>query len=75
LDLLIRLGEQHTALELKYLVAALHATASGELFDLPNQSANDIGRYDVIKDITRGLDLDDVRSRSDLRRTSTALLA
>ena len=53
LDLLIRLGERRTAVELKYLVAALHATVNGELFDLPNQSANDISRHDVIKDITR----------------------
>lgn len=53
LDLLIRLGERGTAIELKYLVAALHTTANGELFDLPQQSANDISRHDVIKDITR----------------------
>jgi hypothetical protein len=53
LDLLVRMGERRTAIELKYLVAALHATVSGELFDLPHQSAYDISRHDVIKDITR----------------------
>ena len=53
LDLLVSLDQQRTAIELKYLVAALHATFNGELFDLPNQSANDISRHDVIKDITR----------------------
>jgi hypothetical protein len=53
LDLLIRLNQQRTAIELKYLVAALHATINEELFDLPNQSANDISRHDVIKDVTR----------------------
>jgi hypothetical protein len=53
LDLLVRLNQQRTAIELKYLVAALRATFNGELFDLPNQSANDISRHDVIKDITR----------------------
>lgn len=53
LDLLVRLGERRTAIELKYLIAALNATVNGELFDLPHQSANDISRHDVIKDITR----------------------
>jgi hypothetical protein len=51
--MLVRLGERRTAIELKYLVAALHATVDGELFDLPSQSAQDISRHDVIKDITR----------------------
>jgi hypothetical protein len=53
LDMLIRLGGRRTAVELKYLVAAMHATISEESFDLPHQSANDISRHDVIKDITR----------------------
>jgi hypothetical protein len=53
LDLLVRRGERRTAIELKYLVAALHASVAGELFDLPHQSANDISRHDVIKDIAR----------------------
>ena len=53
LDLLVRIGERRTAFELKYLVAALHASVGGERFDLPHQSANDISRHDVIKDITR----------------------
>jgi hypothetical protein len=53
LDMLVYLGEQRTAIELKYLLAALHATVGGELFDLPSQSAQDISRHDVIKDITR----------------------
>lgn len=53
LDVLVRIGERRTAIELKYLVAALHATVDGELVDLPSQSAQDISRHDVIKDITR----------------------
>ena len=53
LDMLIRLDGTRTAVELKYLVAALHATIGEETFDLPHQSANDISRHDVIKDITR----------------------
>jgi hypothetical protein len=38
---------------LKYLLAGLRATVGGELFNLPHQSANDISRHDVVKDITR----------------------
>jgi hypothetical protein len=53
LDLLVRQAEWRTAIELKYLVAAVHASVGQELFDLPHQSANDISRHDVIKDITR----------------------
>jgi hypothetical protein len=53
LDMLIRLDGRRTAIELKYLVAALHAILGEESFDLPHQSANDISRHDVIKDITR----------------------
>jgi hypothetical protein len=53
LDLLVRLDGRRTAIELKYLVARLHATVGGVLFDLPHPSANDISRHDVVKDITR----------------------
>jgi hypothetical protein len=53
LDMLIRLRGARAAIELKYLVAALHAIIGEESFDLPHQSANDISRHDVIKDITR----------------------
>jgi hypothetical protein len=53
LDMLIRLGGMRTAIELKCLVAALHAAIGEESFDLPHQSANDISRHDVVKDITR----------------------
>lgn len=53
LDMLIRLRGIRTAIELKYLVAALHTIIGEESFDLPHQSANDISRHDVIKDITR----------------------
>jgi hypothetical protein len=53
LDLLIALDGIRTAIEVKYLLAGLHASVGGELFDLPNQSANDISRHDVVKDITR----------------------
>jgi hypothetical protein len=53
LDLLVHLDGTSTAIELKYLLAGLRATVGGEFFDLPHQSANDISRHDVVKDITR----------------------
>ena len=53
LDLLVHLDGTSTAIELKYLLAGLRATVGGELFNLPRQSANDISRHDVVKDITR----------------------
>jgi hypothetical protein len=53
LDLLVYLDGASTAIELKYLLAGLRSTVDGELFDLPHQSANDISRHDVVKDITR----------------------
>ena len=53
LDLLVHLDGTSTAIELKYLLAGLRATVGTELFDLPHQSANDISRHDVVKDITR----------------------
>jgi hypothetical protein len=53
LDLLVRLDGTSTAIELKYLLAGLQATVGGELFHLPHQSANDISRHDVVKDVTR----------------------
>jgi len=42
-----------TAIELKYKSRRLHVNVRGEIFDLLNQSAQDIGRYDFLKDIQR----------------------
>jgi hypothetical protein len=55
LDLLVALGADRVAIELKYLVARFHGDVDGELFELPNQAAQDISRYDYIyiKDIGR----------------------
>jgi len=41
------------AIELKYKTRRLQATINGERFDLTNQSAQDIGRYDFCRDIER----------------------
>jgi hypothetical protein len=46
-------GHEVVAIELKYKTRSLQATANGEVFDLLDQSAQDIGRYDTLKDIQR----------------------
>jgi hypothetical protein len=46
-------GHEVVAIELKYKTRSLQATAKGEVFDLLDQSAQDIGRYDTLKDIQR----------------------
>lgn len=45
LDVLIQLGGERIAIELKYLVARFEGVVGGELFDLPNQGAHDISRH------------------------------
>lgn len=42
-----------TFIELKYLKAAWSGVVSSERFDLPNTGAQDIVRYDVLKDLER----------------------
>lgn len=53
LDMAVSVGGVRTALELKYLVRALSCQVEGERFDLQAQAAQDIRRYDVVKDIRR----------------------
>lgn len=53
LDVLIDLGDERIAIELKYLVRGTRLEVHGELFDLPNQAAQDLSRYDFIKDVER----------------------
>ena len=53
LDVLAVIDGRRVAIELKYLLRKLTATVEGELFDLPDQSAQDIRRYDFVKDILR----------------------
>lgn len=45
--------EGHVALELKYLTRAVETEIAGEKFKLKNQGAQDISRYDILKDVTR----------------------
>lgn len=45
--------DTHFAVELKYLTARLEAKVQGEEYLLRNQSALDLQRYDIVKDISR----------------------
>jgi hypothetical protein len=53
LDLLVMLAGRRIAIELKYFVTRLTATVFDEKFDPPSQGAQDLSRYDFIKDIGR----------------------
>lgn len=52
-DIWIADGEERVGIELKYKTRALKVTVHDEEFDLLNQSAQDIGRYDTLKDVQR----------------------
>ena len=51
-DLWIK-GDQTSAIELKYKTRKLDVNVKGESFNLLDQSAQDIGRYDFLKDVER----------------------
>ena len=53
LDLWVRAGGQSCAIELKYKTRGLTVESNGEVFDLLDQSAQDIGRYEILKDVAR----------------------
>lgn len=53
LDMLLVLDGRRIAVELKYLVRGFAGAVDGEDFDLPDQGAHDISRYDVVKDVVR----------------------
>jgi hypothetical protein len=53
LDVLATFDDQRVAFELKYLLRNLTTSWKGEDFVLPSQSAQDVRRYDFIKDIIR----------------------
>ena len=53
LDLVVTHGGWRTAIELKYLKRRLDVEVGGEFFSLSDDSAQDIGRYDVLKDVQR----------------------
>lgn len=53
LDVFAVIDGRRIAVELKYLLRKLTATIEGELYELPNQAAQDIGRHAFVKDIGR----------------------
>ncbi len=53
LDLLVCMASEEIAIELKYKTRALRCDYAAEAYDLLDQSAQDHGRHDFIKDITR----------------------
>ena len=44
---------ERLAIELKYLTASVEAVVAGEEFHLRSQAAQDLGRYDILKDLVR----------------------
>ncbi len=52
-DILVMIGRAQYALELKYKKRRLECVSGGEKFVLTNDGAQDIGRYDFIKDVVR----------------------
>lgn len=53
LDLLYQAPGEELAIELKYKTRLLQLSHEGEMYSLRNQSAQDIGRHDFIKDVQR----------------------
>ena len=53
LDILFRDGDGQVLLELKYKTRGLELSVGEESFELANQGAQDVGRYDYIRDIVR----------------------
>jgi hypothetical protein len=53
IDVWIQHNDTVLAVELKYKTRALSWTFEGEMFALRNQSAQDLGRYDFVKDLQR----------------------
>lgn len=52
-DILLEIEGQATAIELKYPTRRLIVQANAERFELRDQAAQDITRYDFVKDLTR----------------------
>jgi hypothetical protein len=52
-DIWVKDGDTNYAIELKYKTSKLDVTCQGEEFHILNHGAQDIGRYDFIRDICR----------------------
>lgn len=53
LDMMLERDGRRFAVELKYITAKLEGTVGGEEFVLRAQSAQDLRRYDILKDVQR----------------------
>jgi len=53
LDILVQIGNALIAIELKYKSSKFSALVDGETYNLRNHGAQDLGRYDFVKDIRR----------------------
>jgi hypothetical protein len=53
LDMWIRVGDEACAFELKYPTRGIDVSVGNERFSLKDQAAQDITRYDFVKDIVR----------------------
>jgi hypothetical protein len=53
LDIMALIDGRRVAVELKYLLRHLTTTVEDEIFNLPFQSAQDVRRYDFLKDLAR----------------------
>jgi hypothetical protein len=53
IDLLATIGKERHAIELKYKTSVFHGVVKGEEFRLRNHAAQDICRYDILKDLAR----------------------
>ena len=53
LDILVRCQNGSFPIQLKYKTSKMEVEVNGETFSLQNQSAQDIGRYDFLKDVVR----------------------
>ncbi len=53
IDVLIRLGDDVYPIELKYKTKLFSAVVGGEPYFLKNHGAQDVGKYDFVKDICR----------------------
>jgi hypothetical protein len=52
-DILVKMDDSHIPIEVKYFKMGCDVIVEGERFILKNQGAQDIARYDFLKDITR----------------------
>jgi hypothetical protein len=53
LDILVREPEAACAIELKHKTRGIHTVCGNEEYNLKSQSAQDIGRYDFLRDLER----------------------